>query len=1330
MELNSSVNTFIGGMNLDSDISLLKENQYAYAENIRLLANEDNTTGILQNRECLTKLGSFLTDEKILGTVETRMFDVNVNRSRECFIAITLTNDNKNSIYVVYVDDDNEQLLYRSIIHKKPLGFLSRLKIVSNYESDTVSKIYVADGKNPIKVINLMDDFSNKLLDESSFDILPSSILYQPKLLRITEGNLNVGTVQYAFQLFTKHGSESPISICSTLIQIPRKSSKTSSIQNEGGLEGEPSSVGCKIKFDYISDDFNMIRIYRIRYDKNNSIPRIFVVNEYALNGDYFVYNDIKDTYINEITVDEFNASTNQFIPNVIEKHQNRLFAANYLETIWDIDYDARAYRCDETGNITLLSNTDAESIVGTLEKDGTISGKSVDKKHDCINPSNAELFSELSFKYIYGWDGDKLVFGGTGPNISYKFCYTRVNLSDSVTTKASGDSLYYANFTNLSLKTDVAYDLVNILDENNNVVMQHTVDDSKKILWSYSDSYFTSNFLGYQRDEIYRFGIVFFDEKNRKSPVHWIGDIRMPGPNCSKTIDDKVYPFHFNDSFDNSEIKGYALGVQFDVRNVPDGIRWEIVRCPRTEIDRTIVAQGALSSLIQFDDWGDKQVNLGTSDIRPMGLLNLSQKYNVTDYMSSSSSYCKKLSVVDGYYEFISPEVCVSQQSIMDNLKTSVLCPLNWFTSYHAYDSGAVTGVAQQQSWCLRQHNINTLNASESTSKTNSEFGRYQRYSSDQYLVFQSSYSNSNGGLGNAGLLKYYKPMADTIINQYKIDDIILGNVLPRQYTQEEAKNYAQPIGDKNYVNTTIAARHYMNSHGRNAILKMDIGNTHAYFYMNQTTDVQPFTTMNSTRICNVKQAGVLYGGDGYSNRANSTYIACVKHDIDSNKCCVYGGDTYLNVFDYTHTTMRRNSNTDTDMAYTQQFMNCYIPLESTINTNLFSSDNYSDTVSGVGQYTYAQNLITYEPISSPTYSQTKPLYEYNSVYSVDANAQLFVPDLLYVNKRRILENRITCSELKNNNELSDSWTKFKFANYLDVDNQHGVITNLKSYNGKLFFWQDSAIGIAAVNERSLISDNNISMLTLGTGGILVRYDYYNTLNGSCVINDRSICNSVSTIYWYDSSKREICAINDNVIELSKVKGVKSWCNKLDKQDAIGWYDWKYNEVLFRHPADESERSLVFNEQLNIFTSFYTYPSDYVIQLSNKVLTLDSKGNVYTHGSKTNYKPFNSRIRFIVNKGYPETKVFDNVWFDANFAKKEILSRVIFSTKNQITHPINYNNIEIREDTYRFPIGRDKNGVARMRGKYLICDYTFDCTNDGDFKIPYIKTTFRISRV
>jgi hypothetical protein len=80
--------------------------------------------------------------------------------------------------------------------------------------------------------------------------------------------------------------------------------------------------------------------------------------------------------------------------------------------------------------------------------------------------------------------------------------------------------------------------------------------------------------------------------------------------------------------------------------------------------------------------------------------------------------------------------------------------------------------------------------------------------------------------------------------------------------------------------------------------------------------------------------------------------------------------------------------------------------------------------------------------------------------------------------------------------------------------------------FNNRLYFWQDNAVGIAAVNERSLINDN-IAELTLGTGGILTRFDYVATLNGSSIVNDKSIVTSASTIYWYDFDKNEICALN-----------------------------------------------------------------------------------------------------------------------------------------------------------------------------------------------------------
>mgnify|MGYP001074753992 FL=1 len=43
---------------------------------------------------------------------------------------------------------------------------------------------------------------------------------------------------------------------------------------------------------------------------------------------------------------------------------------------------------------------------------------------------------------------------------------------------------------------------------------------------------------------------------------------------------------------------------------------------------------------------------------------------------------------------------------------------------------------------------------------------------------------------------------------------------------------------------------------------------------------------------------------------------------------------------------------------------------------------------------------------------------------------------------------NRIRYSGTKTANEITDSWTSFKAADYLDVDSSHGDITNLKNFN------------------------------------------------------------------------------------------------------------------------------------------------------------------------------------------------------------------------------------------------------------------------------------------
>jgi hypothetical protein len=59
--------------------------------------------------------------------------------------------------------------------------------------------------------------------------------------------------------------------------------------------------------------------------------------------------------------------------------------------------------------------------------------------------------------------------------------------------------------------------------------------------------------------------------------------------------------------------------------------------------------------------------------------------------------------------------------------------------------------------------------------------------------------------------------------------------------------------------------------------------------------------------------------------------------------------------------------------------------------------------------------------------------------VYSTTSGSKQYIPKNIYSIANQINQNRIVASELKTNNEITDSWTKFKFANYLDVDGQYG---------------------------------------------------------------------------------------------------------------------------------------------------------------------------------------------------------------------------------------------------------------------------------------------------
>mgnify|MGYP004704949307 CR=1 FL=1 len=79
----------------------------------------------------------------------------------------------------------------------------------------------------------------------------------------------------------------------------------------------------------------------------------------------------------------------------------------------------------------------------------------------------------------------------------------------------------------------------------------------------------------------MYRFGIVFYNNKFIASPVLWIGDIRIPTLYEAPTM-----------GMHGSNWTSKPLGIKFTIKNFPiDAVSYEIVRCDRTEKDRTIVS-------------------------------------------------------------------------------------------------------------------------------------------------------------------------------------------------------------------------------------------------------------------------------------------------------------------------------------------------------------------------------------------------------------------------------------------------------------------------------------------------------------------------------------------------------------------------------------------------------------------------------------------------------------------------------------------------------------------------------------------------------------------
>lgn len=1360
MNSTRQTNTFAAGMNMDADYSILPNNQYSYAENIRILANTKDSTAAIQNIEGFLPVYSTIPEtEKIIHTTTVRTYG----------IVFTKSEDGKDNVYRYDFTNSSTVPVITKIVNNVDLNITKSAKgvysisSVCRWEAPDNVKIYWADGHDQLKLLHVdpYHDSTNESITLDKVLIIPKCSLKPFSFQSFGSGNLTAGKIQYCYQLFNAHSAETSISPLSEMIHISKTDLASTSQYVNGSSKESYTGRSIRLSADLTDIHFTRAKIISIYYPSNSThtMPKISIIGDIEIVGSTLQYEDTGGTVISELTVDEFNQLVSYpFEPEVIESKDNILFAANITEDTWDVpsSYDTRAYRCDSSGNVLLKSLSGQGDISFNIND---IESTSILKEHDCVCPYN----QDRSSNYKYTREGN--VCGGSGVNIDYELVVSNLIEDEGIANTLGLTEDFRFSCSKWHMNT---LPIVRITGNNRSIIDNIPLNTSPSII-NYSNAEIDAKLRGYQRDEIYRFGIVFYNKNSIPSPVHWIADIRMP--RCSDS-GFNAFSSSFKITVDGAvmntplSVVTHPLGVRFKVKNIPAGVTgYEIVRCERTVADRSILAQGIVSQVLQHEDENNTLVAMPyLSYTTTHGLVSCTSKYK---YGWQFSDY-----IADGHYMFVSPEICFNKDNITEVLDrvTGIDSVGRLFSQFRStigdgdFKNDSITPMGDREkplanAKAIKQdgktvvdvdsldYNVNNGWAYTSVSVFNTN--------DTSFTTIKNAIRMDGGDFYGATLAKYYQ-YESLSASPVEIEYIKLAeDAEPFDLVDEKWRAKGVNVGDKSYYNwmwdsfdTNVKEDannlRKQGPHGPCAIFNApEMRNTIPYIGSSVETIPTP-GRCNGVALCNITQAVTPYGGYTYAARQNSVYISTGSYKPTNTTSSnyysnVYGGDTYIGLMDYANG-MFAFAIDDYNYNSTNRIYNgAYFPCESTINLSMRgSSQSTSDTYlnSGYSNHFAQTNVTTIGNL----YSQSEPLYNYNDAYSANSTVRKFVAKGIYTKDNQVNDNRVFASQVKTNNEVFDSWTKFKVANYIDVNSQYGPINELLNFNNRLFFWQRDAFGVLSINDRSLITDNNIGALTLGTGGVLTRFDYVTVTNGLADNQNRAVNNSESTIYWLDSLRREICAFNNSNNALSKLKSVQSYLNSdanLILNDPITEYDKKYNEVLFTI----KDKALVFNEQLGAFTSFYNYRPDYYFHFSENLYLFNSNNLFkYNEGDTRNLVKDTDKLSiivFAVNKDYPQTKTFDNVEYAGDFTYGTNFDNLLFNTKRQMC-VLKSEGIDYREDTYKFAIPRNEIPFSeenmsykdRMKGKYLVCRYTYDCNNGNQFKVPYISTAYRHSLI
>ena len=1107
-------------------------------------------------------------------------------------------------------------LIYSNYIDFSTYYAIPPSATLGRYENSTIQRIYWTDNFNKLRSLNVAD--SNSLaLDPTILDITPAADFDIPKLqsLEASSGNnLKVGVIQCAYRLKNTGGAVTTFSALSNVVTLVTRTESTQVYGGGSTWAGYTgSNAGTAVskvitwQIDNLDRDFDRIEVAIIFRDSLTSTPIIEVLDDVPITGDSHtvVYDGTQDTI--EITLSEFLALSGSFTHcKTIETKDNRLFAGNIRNQLSEIDFDARAFRAKTSGADDIYLTNNGSTTVHTSAQ-----AQALTETEDAINPygtANEGLYKP-----------NTAILGGAGANISYEF-YTVAVAADIERTP--GDTFDVPNDTaapwrftySRSGQTSVDLGVLSPTNQAGTSVQSYPTLSPGNIIndgWKYPQ--FNGLFRGYQRNEIYRFGIQFYDKSKNPYFVKWIGDIKFPdysdsNPNSyyedssATGITDFRPSFVANPTHASDEVFVQSLGIEFTV-TIPDDVAdvisgYSIVRVAREDKDKTIICEG-FHNPINIADYDSMDNNYYMTNLNsdPSGL-----------YQADNSGTSKiPFKALDKGF-FVTPNI----------------------------NNPALVAPSENMTFKLKGQMVTS-----NTTKAVTFAG------GDPYYFYKLYGWNST-------------VPATYEFNIDQITPIVYGGQTTDTSTSKTVFNYDYDVDDGSNADDTTSTA---------------MGN-HCYYYrLDAAIDYASIYAAGSRFLVSIERSLVSqYGGATYVSRSNNTYMSCSmfkpvrtrQQTATPDMFIVFGGDTYVNMYDSCRWAKNwgvsgRGLKTS-GPGYEKTSNTIFFPCSSPINTDLRHGVYMNKDMSATYD-TGADFIETY--VYNPIYSAT------NNIREFFPKPDPFILNEEFDNRIYASEIKINGEFIDSwGTFLVNNYWDVE-GSYGGINAITALKGEVYGWQDSAFFKMSINPRVL------ITDSGNDAEIQLGTGNVLQRHDYISIKDGlqhqwgMTKSKDKLYWVDINKKKFFSYSGQGLLADSDVKGMLSWFNSnLKNLINTTDKpvynditagvSGVRAVYHDKYEQAIFTFTDGSNEVALrksftlVYDDMINAFSSFFSHIPKVYITDGYKVFSTDptSLSDIYMH-DEGSYGVFYgtaypTTIKLVVNDNYPYTKVFDNIMYDS----------------------------------------------------------------------------------